>query len=60
VTKSPTHGEIAWKGIVEGDTAIVEFIWIKERWYWDTRKVYWFKGSLKNQPDKEVIPGRNR
>ncbi|MCB1932164.1 MAG: hypothetical protein KDI45_06785 [Candidatus Accumulibacter sp.] len=44
VTLSPTHGKIVWKGVVKGDTAQAEFVWTKERWYWDTRREYWFKG----------------
>ncbi|MEH6627750.1 MAG: hypothetical protein V7739_14995 [Motiliproteus sp.] len=47
VTESPTHGKIAWQGAVVGDTAEVTFVWVKERWYWDTRKEYWFRGVLK-------------
>jgi len=47
VTESPTHGKIAWQGIVEGDKAEMTFVWTKERWYWDTRKEYWFRGTLK-------------
>lgn len=46
VTESPTHGEIAWKGIVDGDEAEMTFVWTKERWYWDTRREYWFRGAL--------------
>ncbi|WP_372737050.1 hypothetical protein [Neptunomonas sp.] len=47
MTESPTHGKIAWQGVVDGDTAEVTFIWTKERWYWDIRKEYWFRGTLK-------------
>jgi hypothetical protein len=47
VTISPTHGKIVWKGIVHGDVAEATFVWTKERWYWDTHREYWFKGSLK-------------
>jgi len=47
VTESPTHGKISWQGVVRGDTAKMEFVWTKERWYWDTRKEYWFEGKLK-------------
>jgi hypothetical protein len=47
ITVSPTHGKIVWKGVVHGEVAEVTFIWTKERWYWDTRREYWFKGSLK-------------
>jgi hypothetical protein len=47
ITKSPSHGQIAWHGIVTGDTLDATFVWTKERWYWNTRKEYWFKGTLK-------------
>lgn len=46
-TTSPSHGKIVWQGTVEGDTALVTFVWTKERWYWDTHREYWFKGKLK-------------
>ncbi|MBQ0755576.1 MAG: hypothetical protein KBT66_00940 [Amphritea sp.] len=46
-TESPTNGKIVWQGVVDGSTAEVSFIWTKERWYWDTRKEYWFRGTLK-------------
>ena len=47
ITLSPTHGKIEWQGIVRGDQAEVTFVWTKERWYWNTHREYWFKGSLK-------------
>jgi len=47
VTLSPTHGKIEWQGTVHGDQAEVTFVWTKERWYWNTHREYWFKGSLK-------------
>ena len=47
VTESPTHGKIFWKGIIDGEDADVTFVWTKERWYWDTRREYWFRGKLK-------------
>jgi len=47
VTQSPTHGKISWTGIIDGDQAEVKFVWTKERWYWDIRREYWFKGKLK-------------
>jgi len=47
ITLSPTHGKIAWQGTVHGDQAEVTFVWTKERWYWNTHREYWFKGSLK-------------
>jgi len=47
VTESPTHGKISWKGVIVGEEADVAFTWTKERWYWDTRREYWFRGELK-------------
>lgn len=47
VTESPTHGKISWRGVVDGDQAEVVFVWTKERWYWDSRREYWFRGTLK-------------
>ena len=47
VTLSPTHGKITWQGVVHGEQANVTFVWTKERWYWNTHREYWFKGSLK-------------
>ncbi|MEX6501693.1 hypothetical protein [Pseudomonas zhanjiangensis] len=47
LTTSPSHGQIAWQGVVEGDTARATFVWTKKRWYWDTRREYWFEGTLK-------------
>ncbi len=49
VTVSPTHGQIVWKGVVREDVAEVSFVWTKERWYWDTHREYWFRGSLKKE-----------
>ena len=47
VTESPTHGKISWQGVIDGEQVEVTFVWTKERWYWDTRREYWFKGKLK-------------
>ena len=47
VTTSPSHGKIVWRGAVDGDTALVTFVWTKERWYWDIHREYWFRGKLK-------------
>lgn len=44
-TVSPTHGRIAWQGVVEGDSARATFVWTKQRWYWDIRREYWFQGK---------------
>jgi len=47
VTHSPTHGRIAWQGVIDGEKAEVEFVWTKERWYWDIHREYWFRGVLR-------------
>lgn len=47
VTESPTHGKITWQGIIDSDQADVTFVWTKERWFWDIRREYWFRGFLK-------------
>ena len=47
VTESATHGKISWQGIIEGEEVDVTFVWTKVRWYWDTRREYWFQGKLK-------------
>jgi len=47
VTTSPSHGKITWAGVIDGDEATVSFVWTKERWYWDIRREYWFRGRLK-------------
>jgi hypothetical protein len=46
-TESPSHGKISWQGIIDGEDVDVTFVWTKERWYWDTRREYWFRGKLK-------------
>jgi len=48
VTESPTHGKISWQGVIDEGHAEVNFVWTKERWYWDTRREYWFRGTLKS------------
>ena len=47
VTESPTHGKMTWDGVIDGEDANVTFVWTKERWYWDIRREYRFKGKLK-------------
>ena len=47
VTNSPSHGTISWNGVIKGDSAEMTFLWTKERWYWDTRREYWFRGARK-------------
>ena len=47
VTISPKHGKLTWKGTMENNKMEATFVWTKERWYWDIRREYWFKGVLK-------------
>jgi hypothetical protein len=46
VTLSQSDGKISWQGKIDGDNLNATFVWTKERWYWDTRREYWFKGKL--------------
>lgn len=47
-TFSDRHGEIYWKGVVDGELIEATYLWVKERWYWfDAREENWFKGRLK-------------
>ena len=48
VTESPTHGKMIWEGKIDGETLDATFVWTKQRWYWNLRKEYWFKGKLKH------------
>lgn len=45
VTLSKDHGKIVWVGTVANDKIEASFVWTKERWYWNTRKEYWFEGA---------------
>jgi hypothetical protein len=46
LTISPTHGKMAWRGTLQGDTLNVTYSWTKERWFWTTYREYWFRGTL--------------
>ena len=46
-TVSPTHGTMLWDGLVRGDAIEATSIWTRERWYWKTKKEYWYRGQLK-------------
>jgi hypothetical protein len=46
-TTSSKHGKILWKGTVEGDSLNAVYTWTKKRFFWTTKKEYWFKGTLK-------------
>ena len=46
-TVSPTHGTMIWDGLVRGDAIEATSIWTRERWYWKTKKEYWYRGQLK-------------
>lgn len=45
-TRSPTHGTMVWDGIVRGDAIEGAYIWTRERWYWNIKREYWYKGHL--------------
>ncbi|HAM33160.1 MAG TPA: hypothetical protein DDX05_06425 [Deltaproteobacteria bacterium] len=46
-TVSPTHGAMAWSGLVKGDTIEATSIWTRERWYWKMKREYWYSGESK-------------
>jgi hypothetical protein len=46
-THSPTHGTMIWNGIVKGDAIEATNNWTRERWYWNIKKEYWYRGQLK-------------
>lgn len=46
-TESPKHGNIVWKGTVEGDSIDVNYTWSKKGWLGTKTKDKWFKGALK-------------
>ncbi len=49
LTQSPSHGQIDWQGVISEGVARVNFVWTKQRWYWDIRREYWFKGALQDE-----------
>lgn len=44
-TRSPTHGTMVWDGIVRGDAIEGTYLWTRERWYWNIKREYWYKGQ---------------
>jgi len=46
VSKSPKHGTIDWRGIVRGDSIVVDYQWKKEGWLTDTIRKYSFTGTI--------------
>jgi len=46
-TVSPTHGAMAWNGLVKGDTIEATSIWTRDRWYWKMKREYWYRGESK-------------
>lgn len=46
VTVSPEHGTIDWRGIVSGDSIVVEYQWRKTGWLTDTVRDYFFSGTI--------------
>ena len=43
---SPSHGVMTWEGVRTGDRMSADVKWVKERWYWTTRREYQFNGTL--------------
>lgn len=46
-THSPTHGKMVWDGNVKDNAIEATSIWTRERWYWNIKKEYWFRGQMK-------------
>jgi succinate dehydrogenase flavin-adding protein (antitoxin of CptAB toxin-antitoxin module) len=46
-TVNPKQGKIRWRGIVHGDSIVVNFLWSKKGWLSDTERDYLFNGTLK-------------
>jgi hypothetical protein len=46
-THSPTHGTMVWDGTIKDNAIEATSIWTRERWYWNIKREYWFKGQLK-------------
>jgi hypothetical protein len=47
-THSPTHGTMVWDGTVKDNAIEATSVWTRERWYWNIKREYWYKGQLKN------------
>lgn len=46
VTVSPEQGKIYWRGIVSGDSIVVNYQWKKKGWLTDTIRDYSFTGTI--------------
>ena len=46
VTMSPEQGTIDWRGIVSGNSIVVDFQWKKKGWLTDTIRDYSFTGTI--------------
>lgn len=46
-THSSTHGTMVWDGIVKDNAIEATNIWTRERWYWNIKREYWYRGQLK-------------
>jgi len=42
---SKDHGKMVFAGTVSDNQLKADFVWTKERWYWNTRREYWFTGA---------------
>jgi len=52
-THSPTHGTMVWVGTIKENTIEATSVWTRERWYWNIKKEYWYRGQLKNETRRE-------
>ena len=46
-TVNPKQGKITWRGIIQGDSIVVNYQWRKKGWLSDTVKDFTFDGTLK-------------
>jgi hypothetical protein len=47
-TTSLEHGNIAWQGVIRGDTIEGTYTWTKKGFFGTKQQDKWFKGTLKN------------
>lgn len=52
-THSPTHGTMVWVGTIKENSIEATSVWTRERWYWNIKKEYWYRGQLKNENRRE-------
>lgn len=47
ISADTARGAMTWNGLVKGDTIEATSKWTRERWYWKTKREYWYRGELK-------------